>query len=260
MAVPSDWFQGCVALATGGAGKAAESVTLGLCAKLLVSKTLGFLIIAGSCIVKVPQIMKFVRAGEAKGVSVTMYILEALGYTITVAFNIRKGYPFSTFGENAFILVQNAVLIYLMFMYAKQLNAKFYAAVALYGAFFFALFFGGEQVVSGEVMALLQTSTIPLFTLSKIPQIVTSFRNKSTGQLAFVTCAMNFGGVLARAFTIFAEVPDPIIRWGVGIATVTNGIVVAQFALYWNARPAAAAAAAAVPVATADTDARPKSD
>jgi len=46
---------------------------------------------------------------------------------------------------------------------------------------------------------------------ARIPQILLNFRNKSTGQLSFITVFVSFAGCIARALTILVEVDDKIL-------------------------------------------------
>jgi mannose-P-dolichol utilization defect protein 1 len=44
--------------------------------------------------VKVPQIVKIVRAGSAKGVSLISHLIELAVYTISVTRSFNAGHPF----------------------------------------------------------------------------------------------------------------------------------------------------------------------
>lgn len=46
----------------------------------MLSKLLGYLIILGSAIVKVPQITKILRENSVEGLSLEMFVLEIIGY------------------------------------------------------------------------------------------------------------------------------------------------------------------------------------
>ncbi|ORZ11050.1 hypothetical protein BCR41DRAFT_378314 [Lobosporangium transversale] len=59
------------------------------CIKYAISKGLGFGIVAGGAIVKVPQIIKIISARSAVGVSLSSYMLETLACVISLAYNIR---------------------------------------------------------------------------------------------------------------------------------------------------------------------------
>ena len=58
------------------------------CLKKSISKVLGYGIIAGACVVKVPQIYNFVRAGSVDGLSPASAYLELLGYLLVSIFHI----------------------------------------------------------------------------------------------------------------------------------------------------------------------------
>ena len=200
------------------------------CFRQLLSKSLGYAIVAGALIVKLPQILKLLSSGRADSIAPSMFILENIGYSISWAYNHRMGYPFSTYGESVFLLLQGYVLVFLVFYYNKQLTATFWTYTALYAAFAVSLF----TVASPGVLAALQSLSIPLFAASRLPQIWSNYKEQSTGQLAFLTTFLNAAGSAARVFTTVQEVPDPIMLTGVGISTALNGIILAQMLWYWN--------------------------
>ena len=71
------------------------------CLRLGLSKGLGLGIVVFGSIIKFPQIYKIVSTRSAEGISLTMYILEVVAYTISLVYAIRLRIPFSTYGENA---------------------------------------------------------------------------------------------------------------------------------------------------------------
>ena len=92
------------------------------CLKLLISKLLGYAIITGALIVKLPQILKLISSGRADSIAPSMFVIENVGYTISCAYNSRMGYPFSTYGESVFLLLQGFVLVFLVFKINGQLK------------------------------------------------------------------------------------------------------------------------------------------
>nr|GMC55040.1 mannose-P-dolichol utilization defect 1 protein homolog 2-like [Ipomoea batatas] len=76
------------------------------CLLPLISKLLGYAIVAASTTVKLPQILKILRHRSVSGLSVVAFELEVVGYTIALAYCLHKGLPFSAYGEYAFLLVQ----------------------------------------------------------------------------------------------------------------------------------------------------------
>jgi len=71
-----------------------------------------------------------------------------------------------------------------------------------------------------------------------MPQIINTFRLGTTGQLAFATFFLNFAGSAARLWTVFVESDDFMFRLQFLIGFVLNVIIIFQFALYWNVKPA----------------------
>jgi len=201
---------------------------------LLISKALGFAIVGGSLILQVPQILKIINAKSVAGLSLASFWLQVVGFTITLAYNYNLAFPFSTYGESLFILIQDVFLVVLLYHYRRRINLNFYLALFIYSIFAYSVLSG---LVGLSVLQLLQAATIPIFSASRVPQIYSNFSNKSVGQLSFVTTILNLGGNVGRVFTTLKEVNDPIILAGCLIGTLLNGIIVLQFLLYWNAKP-----------------------
>ena len=65
-------------------------------------------------------------------------------------------------------------------------------------------------------------------------QIIENYRNQSTGQLAFLTVVLQFGGCLARIFTSLTETDDRLVLFVYIVASTLNGIIFAQFFMYWG--------------------------
>lgn len=151
------------------------------CLKLFISKGLGIAIISASSIVKIPQILKLVSSKSASGISFLAYLLEISAQVVSLAYNVRQGFPFSTFGEAALIAVQNVVIAVLVLRYSGRagLAALFVAGLAVAGT---ALFRG--DVVDMKMLSYLQAGAGVLGVASKVPQIATVFREGSTGQLS----------------------------------------------------------------------------
>jgi len=201
------------------------------CTQLAISKAVGIAIVSLSVVVKVPQLLKLLSSGSARGISFTSYMLETVAYFITLAYNVRSGNPFSTFGEIAILAVQNVVIGLLVLYFRGKFNAaSLYAAALAVGGY--ALF--NEGLVDSDMMALAQAATIPLALMSKVPQIWTIVKEKSTGQLSAFAVFNYLFGSFARIFTTLAEVDDPIILYGFAGSAVLNVVLALQMLWYWN--------------------------
>ncbi|CVK84772.1 mannose-P-dolichol utilization defect 1 [Fusarium proliferatum] len=202
------------------------------CIKFAVSKALGIGIIAASSIVKVPQILKLINSKSAEGVSFLSYLLETASYIISLAYNFRNGFPFSTYGETALIVGQNVIISVLVLNYSGRasLAAVFVAALAGTVATLFA-----ENVVDAQTLSYLQAGAGVLSVASKLPQILTIFQQGGTGQLSAFAVFNYLAGSLSRIFTTLQEVDDKLILYGFVSGFVLNAILALQMIFYWNA-------------------------
>lgn len=161
------------------------------CLKLAVSKSLGVAIIAASSIVKIPQLLKLLNSQSAAGISFLSYALETTSYLVTLVYNIRNGWPFSTYGETALIAVQNVAIAVLVLKYSGQ-GAAGIAFVAGLAALGWTLF--NEGLVDMGRLRLVQGAAGVVGVASKVPQIATIWREGSTGQLsAFAVSGVLYG-------------------------------------------------------------------
>lgn len=152
------------------------------CTSLAISKALGIGIVGASGIVKVPQILKLIRSGSSSGVSFVSYALETASLLITLSYGVRNEFPFSTYGESAFIAAQDVIVGVLVLTYAGR-SAAAAAFIAVVAASIYALL-GDTSIVDAQSMAYLQAGAGALGVASKVPQILTIWQEGGTGQLS----------------------------------------------------------------------------
>jgi len=201
------------------------------CLKLAISKALGIGIIGASSIVKIPQLLKLLNSQSAAGLSFLSYLLETSSYLISLSYNVRHGFPFSTYGETALILVQNVVIAALVLKYSGQSAgaAAWVAGLAAAGTVLFR-----EDLVNVKQLAWLQAGAGVLGVASKAPQIYTVWKEGGTGQLSAFAVFNYLLGSLSRIFTTLQEVPDPLILYGFIAGFALNAVLAAQMVWYWN--------------------------
>ena len=202
------------------------------CVSLAISKAMGIAIITAASIVKVPQIIKLVRSQSAEGLSFPSYVLETASFLITLAYNVRSGFPFSTYGEVSLILVQDVLISVLILTYAGKLPQAG-AFVAAVGSATYALM-GSDTLVSEGQMVQLQAGAGVLSVASKLPQIIQIYQQGGTGQLSAFAVFTYLAGSLSRIFTTLQEVDDKVILYGFVAAFILNAILAAQMIYYWN--------------------------
>lgn len=86
------------------------------CLKYSISKALGYGIVIGSGIMKLPQILKIIFSRDVTGLNAMSFYMECVAFLPSIIYNYLKGYPISTYGENVIILFQNMLLVVLYWM------------------------------------------------------------------------------------------------------------------------------------------------
>lgn len=230
------------------------TITDSVCMKLAVSKALSIAIVGASSVVKVPQIIKLINSGSADGVSLIGYLLETASFMITLVYSIRNKFPFSSFGEVAFIVIQNIAICFLVLEFSGKGNMGS-ALIAALAATAFVLF--NSDMVNADMLQYLQMGAGVVGAASKLPQIIAIFRQGGTGQLSAFTVSqstthalMSRGtyadhivmqvfsylfGSMSRIFTTLQEVPDKVILYGFLAGFALNVVLAAQMLVYWNA-------------------------
>ncbi|KAI9762786.1 MAG: hypothetical protein M4579_000138 [Chaenotheca gracillima] len=223
------------------------NIAPGPCLSLAVSKALGVAIIIASSIVKLPQILKLLSSRSAAGLSLLSLLLETGSYGVSLAYNVRNGFPFSTYGETALIAAQNVAIVCLVLRFGSGWG------VGSLGAFVAGLIgvvaaLGMEGVVGMRELSVLQAAAGAVGVASKAPQIWTVWREGGTGQLSAFAVFNYLAGSLSRIFTTIQEVDDPLILYAFVAGFALNAVLAAQMVYYWNS-PASSASNSTSPTA-----------
>ncbi|KAI9333104.1 hypothetical protein BDR26DRAFT_806098 [Obelidium mucronatum] len=201
------------------------------CTRLLISKVLGIGLVAGGAVIKLPQIFKIFMKRSAQGVSFASYALETAAYIAGLAYNVRRGNPFNTYGEHAFMAVANCVVIGMMFHYTYRHKDLFIVGSL---TFIFTVSLFSPAIINDTILLSFQWIAILIGVVSKVPQIHSNWANQSCGQLSAVTVGLQTVGSLARCFTTATEVKDTVIFVTYLVATGLNGTVLYQVVIYWG--------------------------
>ena len=172
------------------------------------------------------------NASSARGLSLPAYVLETLSYAITLAYSFRNDFPFSTYGENFFLTIQNVVITLLIISYAPSLSSK--GTKLLVGVISTIVCSVVLCTLAPDTLSLLQLSTLPLSLFSKLPQIRQNARSQSTGQLSTIAVAAQIAGCAARLFTNATETGDNLLAAGFVLALLLNIVLGMQLWMYWG--------------------------
>lgn len=198
----------------------------------ILSTIVGICVLIGSLLYKLPQVIRVIRRKSAQGISVLMYTLETLGTSFSALYFARRAFPFSTYGETVFIMIQNVILLALIVVYQRLPRVP---AIVL-GLFYFTMVIALlSPLVPLSMLVLLQLCSIPILNLARVPQIVLNYRCKATGELSPITLGLQLLGNVARIFTTVAQVKDPLMFVSICVATCFNSVLFGQW-LYYSHR------------------------
>ena len=202
------------------------------CISYLISKGLSIGIVLFSFTSKLPQILYMLNTKDMKGlsyISIYLDILSTLFYTI---YPYHMGYPFLTYGEGLIILFQNFLIFFICWKYdtyqsADKNNMSFSLLLVSF------LFLCYKGFFDEKIWKIIGSASTVLSMGSRITQIYTSYKSKSTGPLSTITYGLNMMGNAARIFTSLKETNDIIMVGGFVVSFVLNLIIFLQI-IYYN--------------------------
>ncbi|KAJ8609176.1 hypothetical protein CTAYLR_008420 [Chrysophaeum taylorii] len=198
------------------------------CALFVLSKVLGYLVIAGSLGFKLPQIAGMWRHRSAEGLSLVSCELDVLVFVASLGYSLRRRLPISEFGEQASVLVQNLVILSFVWRFAEATTrARMCGAVAAALAACMAISFIPRHLV----LVLPAFATVASLA-SRVPQIVANATQRHTGQLAVSTCGLNVAGALARVLTTLGGSRDLVMLASYALSFLLNGTIFIQILWY----------------------------
>lgn len=191
----------------------------GLTIQELLATAIGYSVFVGACVRSMPQIIVMLQQRSAEGLALTSVVNELLCYTIVLAYNYSKAYPFNTYGEAAALWLQDVFIIMLIYKY-RDFPAYVWAGSVL------ALALGSVYLFSGacpaEVLSALQLATLFVMALgSSIPQIWLNIQRGNSGVLSPITCGLNVAGCIARMYTTLVLTKDTLLL----VSCATQGVL-----------------------------------
>lgn len=201
----------------------------------LVSAILGYAIVVGSAIVKLPQFITIIRSRSAEGISLMGHLIETSIYSVSLSWGVAKGLDISTYGETIPVFAQVVALDLLIGYFNKQMVPAV-AGVAALGLLTYLLSIEALPLFLHEA---LYGAQVPLIISSRLSQIYLNYRRKSTGKLSFTTAFLTFGGAAARVLTTMVGVSwekgKLVMMAAYGASVLMNGLILVQFLLYGGA-------------------------
>ncbi|CAF1617983.1 unnamed protein product, partial [Didymodactylos carnosus] len=194
------------------------------CMKIIISKCLGYSILLGSLLVKVPQIVKIRWNKSGHGVSVIAETIMLAAIFGSMAYGFTSEYPLSSYGDTYFLFIQTIIVILMVLYYEKK-----YVLAALYIVLCSLLtVLMVKKLIPELIIWNLAAASMILSVTSRLYQAYCNYRIKSTGNLSAITMLMLFIGSLARIFTSYQETGDQTLIWTYILNSMANSILILQ--------------------------------
>ena len=145
------------------------------CITFSFSKLAGFAIVGGSTILKLPQIINILKANSSKGLSAVSYYFETLVFVNTLGNALHQKLAFSVYGENAIILVQNAIVILLIYYYDKSVGIGEKIVYILFMIVYVSWLIMDVNVPE-EAWPAISGCSVLLNIASRVPQIISNYQ------------------------------------------------------------------------------------
>ncbi|KAI8104555.1 hypothetical protein M9434_003110 [Picochlorum sp. BPE23] len=204
-------------------GSIADAASL----KTVTAVIVGWLVIAGSSVRSLPQILRIMRNKSVEGLSAVSFGSELMAFMITIAYNVRFMYPLSTWGETLTNGIQHAVLVGMIFFYNKDIKrqSKILTVLGMIAGVSFLF----SHACSDAILRWLQSLVIVILAVfGRIPQIILNLRRGNSGELSFMSTFLSVLGNVARVFTTWALVNDGIIMATAISQLILNSILLGQ--------------------------------
>ncbi|XP_050967227.1 mannose-P-dolichol utilization defect 1a isoform X1 [Labeo rohita] len=200
------------------------------CLKIVLSKTMGILILVGIVIAPLPQIWKVFWSGSSVGLCLTSVFLELLAISTHAAFCYTQNFPIGAWGESLFALIQIAVLALLVQHYRGKTIKGIYL-LALYCGFMFLV---ASPLTPVSAVWTLHEWNVLLVIAGRFFQAGSNFRQGHTGQLSALSVFLVFLGSLGRIFSSLQVTGLSLSTQMHAVACCCSGVILAQVLMYWN--------------------------
>jgi len=201
------------------------------CVSQLVTKAFGILIIVASMLNKIPIMRNMINSQSAAGISRNSMYGESMVYANCALYGLLSGHPFTAYGENVSLLVQNAILIVMAWNFSTKTSSPVKSQEKMMVVLCSVVYLGGiMKALPEEYRHLLMGSTWPIMLYARGSQVFETFSVKHTGNLSIVTTSMSLVGSMIRILTTIKETGDMVVISGY---LLSGSLSLMMFIQYW---------------------------
>eukprot|EP00241_Pyramimonas_parkeae_P011126 CAMPEP_0114238926 /NCGR_PEP_ID=MMETSP0058-20121206/8179_1 /TAXON_ID=36894 /ORGANISM="Pyramimonas parkeae, CCMP726" /LENGTH=230 /DNA_ID=CAMNT_0001351057 /DNA_START=154 /DNA_END=846 /DNA_ORIENTATION=+ len=199
------------------------------CMGAILSKVLGYAVVAGSAALKLPQILSIVASKSVEGISRPSIEAETIGYFIAMAYSMVRGMSFNAYGETVFLLLQDILVLSLITVYGDKNYMRM--VLCLVGVGTIGVCFH-QKVASDSALEYAYSGMNTIFYYARVQQIWDSFKAGATGQLSLMSSALMLVGNMVRVLTTIQEGGGTNMLAGYTISLILNLTIVLQILYY----------------------------
>ncbi|CAM9476876.1 unnamed protein product, partial [Phaeothamnion confervicola] len=191
---------------------------------------------------QIPQIFRIWRSKSCLGLSRAGLYAEVPSASCAVIYHLLRRYPFSAYGENCVVLLQNCAVVALLWQFGEPRTAPA-PATAMTAAYLAAC--GAAALLPYDRQPILLILNLPFMLLVSVPQIIQNYRQGHTGTMAETTLLLKLAGSVTRVYTTVHEIGlDFWLLFTYGLGMLLSGVLLAQWYVMRGATEAALASLA----------------
>ena len=196
---------------------------------LLISRFLSYSVLGLCFFMKLPQISAILSSKSTRGMNSKSLWMELGACLIGLSYGYAHGFHITTYMEAGFLVIQNAVIIFLIVSYESKwtLENGLYAVIC--AVYSIVSFF---KLIPFSVLQILLISTLPLSVFSILAQMKTIYQIKSCGNISILSWLIGTYFCVARLCTSYIEVNDMQILFNFTILSILNVMVVLMCLYY----------------------------
>lgn len=199
------------------------------CAGAILSKVLGYAVVAGSAALKLPQILGMLSSKSADGISRPSIEAETVGYFISMSYSMVRGMSFNAYGETVFLLVQDVLVLGLITLFGDKSYMRLLTVLLAIGGIGVGFH---QKLLPDSTLEYVFSGMNSIFYYARAQQIYDSFKAKSTGQLSLVSSMLLLVGNAVRILTTMQEGGGMNMLIGYTISFSLNLMIVLQIMYY----------------------------
>ncbi|XP_071542386.1 solute carrier family 66 member 3 [Panulirus ornatus] len=178
---------------------------------------------------KVPQIMKIIKAKSVQGLSLASLLLELTSYSIMLSYNVYSAYAFSTYFEYPLMVIQDVVMLGVFLTFTGRLSPLVVLPAAAFSYFAYSIASG--SLPSSLITTLVSLCT-PISASSKVVALLTIIRSKNSATVSIPSWSISAYTCVTRLFTIYVESADPALLMNFGTSFILNLCIITAAVFY----------------------------